>query len=115
MTSVLGNLQLPPAGFAAVAGDAAGRPVSTQANIQARPAKVSDLEVTEPKPKAKPAAVVSDENQLAYSIDEVNNKLLVKITNHATGELVRTLEFNQFTADAHLNSKLAGHLVDKKT
>ncbi|WP_408597767.1 hypothetical protein [Limnohabitans sp.] len=115
MTSVLGNLQLPPAGLPALAGDAVGRPLSTQANIQARPAKVIGSEATEPQPRAKPAPVVSDENQLAYSIDEVNNKLLVKITNHATGELVRTLEFNQFTADVHLNSKLAGHLFDQKT
>jgi uncharacterized FlaG/YvyC family protein len=105
MSSVLGNLQLPPAGANAMAGEAVGRPISSQATMQARPQVAVAPEVTEKKL----------ETQMAYSVDEKGNKLLVKITNHITGEVVRTLEFKNFSATAHTLSKLAGHLVDEKT
>lgn len=115
MTSVSGNLQLPPAGATAMAGEAVGRPINSQATIQARPQVAHAPEVTEKKIEKKPIPVVSDETQIAYSLDDGGNKLMVKITNHVTGELVRTLEFKSFTTDAHTLSKLAGHLVDHKT
>ena len=67
------------------------------------------------KVEKKPIPIVSDETHLAYSLDDSGNKLMVKITNQVTGELVRTLEFKNFTTDAHTLSKLAGHLVDHKT
>ncbi len=115
MTSVLGNLQLPPAGANAMAGEAMGRPLSSQATMQTRPQVAIAPEITEKKLEKKPIPVVSDETQIAYSVDNKGNKLLVKITNHVTGEVVRTLEFKNFTTDAHTLSKLAGHLVDHKT
>lgn len=115
MTSVSGNLQLPPASASAMAGEAVGRPVNSQATIQARPQHAIGAESAEKKVDKKPTPVVSDETQMAYSVDEKGNKLLVKITNHVTGEVVRTLEFKSFSASAHTLSKLAGHLVDEKT
>ena len=115
MSSVLGNLQLPPAGANAMAGEAVGRPISSQATMQARPQVAVAPEVTEKKLEKKAIPVISDETQMAYSVDEKGNKLLVKITNHITGEVVRTLEFKNFSATAHTLSKLAGHLVDEKT
>jgi len=115
MTSVLGNLQLPPAGANAMVGDAVGRPISSQATMQARPQVAIAPEAIEKKVDKKPPPVISDETQMAYSVDEKGHKLLVKITNHVTGELVRTLEFKNFSTSAHTLSKLAGHLVDEKT
>lgn len=115
MTSVSGNLQLPPAGATAMAGEAVGRPINSKATIQARPQLGSAEESTQKKLDKKPSQLVSDETQMAYSVDEKGHKLLVKITNHVTGEVVRTLEFKNFSATAHTLSKLAGHLVDEKT
>jgi uncharacterized FlaG/YvyC family protein len=115
MTSVLGNLQLPPASATAMASEAMGRPINSQATIQARPQLANTPEATEKKVEKKPIPIVSDETHLAYTLDDSGNKLMVKITNQVTGELVRTLEFKNFTTDAHTLSKLAGHLVDHKT
>lgn len=115
MTSVLGNLQLPPASATAMASEAMGRPINSQATIQARQQLANTPEATDKKVEKKPIPIVSDETHLAYSLDDSGNKLMVKITNQVTGELVRTLEFKNFTTDAHTLSKLAGHLVDHKT
>ena len=115
MTSVLGNLQLPPAIATSMVGNAVGRPLSSQATIQARPQVATTPEISEKQLEKKPVPIVNNETQVTYSVDDKGKKLLVKITNHATGDLVRTLEFKNFTADVHSVSQLAGHLVDHKT
>lgn len=115
MTSVLGNLQLPPATGHTAAGEAVGRPIDSLATIQARPKTAVQAEEAHTTLVEKTKPVVSDETQLAYSVDAKNHALVVKITNHNTGELVRTLSFKDFTADTYTLSKLAGHLVDEKT
>jgi uncharacterized FlaG/YvyC family protein len=115
VTSVLGNLQLPPATVHTAVGEVAGRPIDSQATIQSRPKSAVQAEEPHTTPAEKPKPVITDETQLAYSVDTKNHALVVKITNHHTGELVRTLSFKDFSADTHTMSKLAGHLVDEKT
>jgi len=92
-----------------------GRPINSQTAIQALPKPSADLGLAEAKAAAKVKQVASEETQLAYTVDQKGHKLLVKISNHATGEVVRTLEFKNFNADAHELKKLAGHLIDQKT
>ncbi len=115
VTSVLGNLQLPPATVHTATGEATGRPMDSQATIQPRSKSTVQAQEAHITSAEKPKPVASDDTQLAYSVDAKNHALVVKITNHHTGELVRTLSFKDFSADTHTTSKLAGHLVDEKT
>ena len=114
MTSILGNLQLPPATAHATAGEALPRPADSQAPMAAKPQSVIKVDLPADKPVQKKQPIVSDETHVAYSFDAAGHKLMVKITNQATGDVVRTLEFKGFSADTHMAKKLTGHLVDQK-
>jgi len=103
---ILGNPHLYPVSAKSDAGEAL--PKANQKNT--KPEKVTPAQ----SPEA-PKLIVPDTSDLHYSVDSTAGSLVIKITSKSSGEVIRTLDFKGFSPDVHLMSKLAGHLVDRKT
>ena len=58
--------------------------------------------------------IATDTSDLHYTVDP-RGSFVLKVTSKSTGEVIRTLNFKDFSPDVHTASKLAGHLVDKRS
>ena len=110
MAQILGSSQ-----FLMVSGkpdSGEGVPKSIAGNTKLE--QISPVKSPEKKPEL-PKLIVPDTSDLHYSVDPTAGSFVVKITSKSSGEVIRTLDFKDFSPDVHLISKLAGHLVDRKT
>ena len=110
MPQILASSQLLPVSGKPDAGEAA--PKLTRQN--SKPELFEPTKSPEKIPE-RPKLIVPDTSDLHYSVDPTASSLVVKITSKSSGEVIRTFSFKDFSPDVHLISKLAGHLVDRKT
>ena len=110
MPQILASSQLLPVSGKPDAGEAA--PKLTRQNT--KPELFEPTKSPEKIPE-RPKLIIPDTSDLHYSVDPTASSLVVKITSKSSGEVIRTFSFKDFSPDVHLISKLAGHLVDRKT
>jgi len=107
---ILGSSQFLPVSGKPDSGEAVSKLIQSNSKPELIAPRKSPEKVPEP-----PKLIVPDTFDLHYSVDPTAGSFVVKITSKSSGEVIRTLSFKDFSPDVHLISKLAGHLVDRKT
>jgi uncharacterized FlaG/YvyC family protein len=90
-----------------------GKPVAGEAVPKSKPEDVATAKKVEPTPPTVHKFIPETTN-MSYSVDPAASSFTVKITNNTTGEVIRKLNFKEFSPSAHSTDKLAGKLVDVK-
>lgn len=110
MNQILGSSQFLSVSGKPDAVEAAPKSIHTNS----KPELIAPTKSQEKRPEP-PKLIATDTSDLHYSVDPTAGSFVLKITSKSSGEVIRTLDFKDFSPDVHLISKLAGHLVDRKT